>query len=94
LENRNNLRSSCRTWSRWGTAPQFCGPKFMDTGAMAVPIADVRFGHSMTRRRDGRRPLPSEDPAQTGHALAGGFDNRTQPHQSLSPSMAHNGEHF
>ena len=42
------------TWS-WadvrGTAPQFCGPKFMDTGAMAVPIAGVRFGRSTIRRR-------------------------------------------
>src|SRR6516164_10546322 len=28
-----------------GPAPQFCGPKFIDTGAMAVPIAGVRFGH-------------------------------------------------
>src|SRR5215469_3765476 len=32
-----------------GTAPQFCGPKFIDTEAMAVPIAGVRFGHSTTR---------------------------------------------
>src|SRR5215469_15273575 len=33
-----------------GTAPQFCGRKFIDTGAMAVLIAGVRFGHSTTRR--------------------------------------------
>jgi hypothetical protein len=26
---------------RPGTAPQFCGPKFIDTGAMAVPIAEA-----------------------------------------------------
>jgi hypothetical protein len=32
------------------------------TGAMAVPIAGVRLGHSTTRRRGGRRP-PREDPA-------------------------------
>ena len=42
-----------RSWS-WAdvrrTAPQFCGLKFMDTGAMAVPIADVRFGHSTAKR--------------------------------------------
>jgi len=81
-----------RSWS-WAdvrrTAPQFCGLKFMDTGAMAVPIAGVRFGHSTTRRRGGRRPPPREDPAQTGHALAGGFDNRTTWLQrSLQPAHA------
>jgi hypothetical protein len=43
--------------------PMLCGPKFIDTGAMAVPIAGVRFGHSTTRRRGGRRPPPREDPA-------------------------------
>ena len=31
-------------------------------GAMAVPIAGVRFGHSTTRRRGGRRLPPREDP--------------------------------
>ena len=42
-----NHSSRTRSWADVrGTAPQFCGPKFMDTGAMAVPIADVRFGHS------------------------------------------------
>ena len=53
LENRNNLGlSSPHPGPRptsGGTAPQFCGPKFLDTGAMAVPIAGVRFGHSTTR---------------------------------------------
>jgi hypothetical protein len=68
------------TWSSAdvrGTAPQFCGPKFIDTGAMAVPIAGVRFGHLTTRRRGGRRTPPREDPAQARHALADGFDNCT-----------------
>jgi hypothetical protein len=41
LENRNNLRSSLAAPWSWtdvrGTAPQFCGPKFFDTGAAAVP---------------------------------------------------------
>jgi hypothetical protein len=41
----------------------------MDTGTMAVPIAGVRFGHSTSRRRGGRRPQPRKDLAQTGHAL-------------------------
>ena len=69
-----------RSWSSTdvrGTAPQFCGPKFIDTGAMAVPIAGVRFGRSTTRGRGDRRPPPREDPAQARRALAGGFDNRT-----------------
>jgi len=35
----------------------------IDTGAMAVPIAGVRFGHSTTRRRGGRRPPSREDAA-------------------------------
>ena len=59
------------------TAPQFGGRKFMDTGAIAVPIAGVRFGHSTSRRRGNRRPPPRKDLAQTGHAPAGDFDNRT-----------------
>jgi hypothetical protein len=76
-----------RIWS-WAdvrrTAPQFCGRKFMDTGAMAVPIAGVRFG---IRRLDGEAP-PRKDLAQAGHALAGGFENRTTWHQrSLQPGM-------
>jgi hypothetical protein len=57
-----------RTWS-WAnvrrTAPQFAVGKFMDTGAMAVPIAGVRFGHSTSRRRGRRRPPPHKDLAQT-----------------------------
>jgi hypothetical protein len=36
-------------------------------------------GHSTTRRRGGRRPPPREDPAQTRHALAGGFDAPPAP---------------
>ena len=43
----------------WATAPQFCGPKFIDTGAMAVPIAV--FGSGI-RRLDGE--------AVGGHRLA------------------------
>jgi len=36
-----------------GPAPQFCGPKFIDTGAMAVPIAcvSVRAFDDPTARR-------------------------------------------
>jgi hypothetical protein len=30
------------------SAPQFCGPKFIDTGAMAVPIAGVRMPKNRT----------------------------------------------
>ena len=71
-----------RTWS-WadvrGTAPQFCGPKFMETGAIAVPITGVRFGHSTARRRGAWRPPPREDPAQRRRALAGGFDAPPAP---------------
>ena len=58
LENRYNLRPSSPhlvVGKRPGTAPQFCGPKFMDTGAIAVPIPNVRFRHSTIRRR-GLRP--------------------------------------
>ena len=66
-------------------------PKFMDAGAMAVPIASVRFGHSTARRRGARRP-PREDPAQARRALAGGFDNRNTGSSkrsgcSLQPGM-------
>jgi|SRR6516164_3545352 len=53
LENRNNLRPSSThlvVGKRPGTAPQFCGPKFMDTRAIAVPIPNVRFRHSTIRR--------------------------------------------
>ena len=58
LENRNNLRPSSPhlvEGKRPGTAPQFCGPKFMDTGTISVPITGVRFGNSTTRRRGARR---------------------------------------
>jgi hypothetical protein len=42
----------------------------------------------VSRRRGGRRPPPRKDLAQTGHALAGGFDNRTTWLQcSLQPGM-------
>jgi len=40
LENWNNLRPSSPhlvVGKRPGTAPQFCGPKFMDTGTISVP---------------------------------------------------------
>ena len=63
-----------RSWS-WAdvrrTAPQFCGLKFMDTGAMAVPIADVRFGHSTTRPRTaGGRRLARTPPRRVTRWLA------------------------
>ena len=95
LENRNNLRPSSPhlvVGKRPGTAPRFCGPKFMDTRAIAVPIPNVRFRHSTIRRRRARRPPPREDPAQARHALAGGFDNRTigsskRSRCSLQPGM-------
>jgi len=61
-----------------GTAPQFCGPKLIDTGH-GCSDRRVRFGHSTTRRRGGRRPPPREDPAQRRHALAGGFDAPPAP---------------
>ena len=53
LENRNNLRSSSPhlvAGRRPGNRASILRPKFMDAGAMAVPIASVRFGHSTTRR--------------------------------------------
>ena len=60
-----------RTWW-WSdvreTAPQFCGPKFIDTGAMAGPIVGDQFGRSTTRRRGGRRPPPREDPARASRS--------------------------
>ena len=34
-----------------GTAPQFCGRKFIDTGAMAVPIASVSGIRRLERDR-------------------------------------------
>ena len=67
LENRNNLRSSSPhpvVGRRPGNRAAILRPKFVDAGAMAVPIASVRFGHSTTRRRGARRPPPREDPAQ------------------------------
>jgi hypothetical protein len=78
LENRNNIRSSSPhlvLGKRPGTAPQFCGPKFMDIIAIAVPIPNnVRFKafDDSTARRS-----PREDPAQARHALDDRFDNRT-----------------
>jgi hypothetical protein len=52
----------------------------MDTGAMAVPIAGVRFGH----RRFGA--AASQGPRPDGSALAGGLDNRnTWLQRSLQP---------
>src|SRR5215469_863271 len=67
LENRNNLRSSSPhlvVGRRPENRAAILRPKFMDAGAMAVPIASVRFGHSTTRRQRARRPPPREDPAQ------------------------------
>jgi hypothetical protein len=66
FKNRNNPRPPSPQLvlgKRPGTAPQFCGPKFMDTSAIAVPIPNVRFRHSTIRRRGARRPPPREDPA-------------------------------
>jgi len=48
LEKRNNLRTYLVLAGVQRTAPQFCGWKFMDAGALAVPIAGVRFGHEPT----------------------------------------------
>ena len=76
FENSNNLRSSSPHLVVPGNRRNFAVRNSSTPEAIAVPIADVRFGHSMTRRRDGRRPPLSEDPAQTRHAFAGGFDNR------------------
>src|SRR5215467_9192320 len=61
-----------------GTAPQFCGPKLIDTGHRCSDRrCPVRaFDDSTTRRR---RPPPREDPAQRRHALAGGFDAPRAP---------------
>ena len=74
LENCNNFDHPRRSRS-WAdvrrTAPQFCGLKFMDTGAMAVPIADVRLGHSMTRRETaGGRRLARTPPRRVTRWLA------------------------
>ena len=99
-KNGNNLRPSSPHLvvdKRPGTAPQFCGLRFMETRAIAVPIPNLRFRHSTIRRQGARRPPPREDPAQARHAPAGGFDNRTtgcsnrsrcslQPGMTLSPS--------
>jgi hypothetical protein len=66
-----------------GTAPQFCGPKFFDTGAMAVPIAGVRFGHfdDSTARRGGRgRRLARTPPRRVTRWLP--------PHRYRSPLRA------
>ena len=38
------------SWANVREPPQFCGPKFMDTRAIAVPIPNVRFRHSTIRR--------------------------------------------
>ena len=62
FENSNNLRSSSPHLVVPGNRRNFAVRNSSTPEAIAVPIADVRFGHSMTRRRDGRRPPPSEDP--------------------------------
>ena len=55
-----NHSSRTRSWADVrGTAPQFCGPKFMDTGALAVPITGaVRAldGEPLGGRRLARTP--------------------------------------
>jgi hypothetical protein len=81
LENRNNIRPSSPhlvLGKRPGAAPQFCGPKFTDTGAKL--FRSPMLGSGIFRRLDGEAlggPPPREDPAQARHALAGGFDNCT-----------------
>jgi hypothetical protein len=81
LENRDNFRSSSPqlvVGRRPGNRAAILRSEIHgQPGAMAVPIAGVRFGRSPTRRRGDRRPPPREDPAQARRALAGGFDNRT-----------------
>jgi hypothetical protein len=63
-----------RTRSCRGTAPQFCGPTFINTGCSDRRCAVRAFGDSTARRS---APPPRADPAETLHVLAGGFDNRT-----------------
>ena len=85
LENRNNLRPSSPhlvVGKHPGTAPQFCGPTFMDTGAIAVRIPNVRFRPSTTRRRGARR-LPPARP----RASRAGWRLR-HPHHRLQQATA------
>ena len=80
-----------RTWS-WadvrGTAPQFCAPKFMDTGSHGCSDRGVRFGRSTTRRR-GDRPVAASRGPRPGASRAGW--RLRQPHHrsrcSLQPGM-------
>ena len=80
LKNGNNLRPSSShlvVGKRPGTAPQFCGPKFMDTRAIAVPIPNVRFRHSTVRRRAlGGRRLARSPPRRVTHWLRANLDRR------------------
>ena len=88
-EGRCRRVSPVPTWS-WAdvrrTAPQFCGRKFHGHGShgcsdrwCSVRAFDVSAA---------RRSPPRKDLAETGHALAGGFDNRTTWLQrSLQPGM-------
>jgi hypothetical protein len=90
LENRNNLRSSRHTLVLQrvlGTAPQFCGPKFItrEPWLFRSLVFGRAFDDSTARRS---AAAASRGPAQTRHALAGGFDNRTTWLQrSLQPGM-------
>jgi len=78
------LMALAGVWENWRSpAGEWVRTFAIITTAPNELCADVRFGRSMTRRRDGRLPPPSEDPAQTRHALAGGFDNRTTGSSAL-----------
>jgi hypothetical protein len=66
----------------------FAVRKFIDTRAMAIPITgcSVRAFDVSTARRSAA--AASQGPRPDGHALAGGFDNRTTWLQrSLQPGM-------
>ena len=88
---RNNLRTSSPHLVLAGvrrTAPQFCGRKFHRHGSHGCSGRWCSVRAFDVSRRGGRRPPPRKDLAQTGHALAGGFDNRTTWLQrSLQPGM-------
>ena len=87
LENRNNLRSSSPhlvVGRRPGNRAAILRPKFMDAGAMAVPITGVRFGHSTTRRRGAWRPAASRGP-RPGASRAGW--RLRQSHHRLQHSL-------
>ena len=74
------------------TAPQFCGPKFIDTRAHSCSgrWCSVRAFDASTARR----PPPREDPAQTGHALAGGLRTIALPAPALSSTGDDSRPHY